>query len=143
VKGFAPLSLLFRLPTLLVLPYNSPAKSVDELLALGKTKPGGLLLGSPGVGSPGHLLGAVISMRTKTPMEYVHYRGGAPVMTDLISEGLDFTLASFNSARSYIDAKQLRALAVDAAARLPALPDIATLSEVGLASTRSETGAAC
>jgi tripartite-type tricarboxylate transporter receptor subunit TctC len=100
VKGFAPVSLLFRLPTLLVVPYNSPAKSVDELLALGKTKPGGLLLGSPGVGSPGHLLGAVISMRTKTPMEYVHYRGGAPVMADLISERLDFTLASFNSARS-------------------------------------------
>jgi tripartite-type tricarboxylate transporter receptor subunit TctC len=91
-----------------------------------------LLLGSPGVGSPGHLLAAVISMGTKTPMEYVHYRGGAPVMADLISERLDFTLASYNSARSYIDAKQLRALAVDAAARLPALPDIPTLIEVGL-----------
>ncbi len=53
-------------------------------------------------------------------------------MADLISERLDFTLASYNSARSYIDAKQLRALAVDAAARLPALPDVPTLSEVGL-----------
>jgi tripartite-type tricarboxylate transporter receptor subunit TctC len=132
VKGFAPVTLLFRLPTLLVVPYNSPAKSVDELLALGKSKPGGLLLGSPGAGSPGHLLAALISMGTKTPMQYVHYRGGAPIMADLISERLDFTLASYNSARSYIDAKQLRALAVDAAARLAALPDVPTLSEVGL-----------
>ena len=132
VKGFAPITLLFRLPTLLVVPYNSPAKSADELLALGKTKPGGLLLGSPGAGSPGHLLAALISMGTKTPMQYVHYRGGAPIMADLISERLDFTLASYNSARSYIDAKQLRALAVDAAARLPALPDVPTLSEAGL-----------
>ncbi len=48
VKGFAPITLLFRLPTLLVVPANSPAKSVAELLALGKKKPGGLLLGSPG-----------------------------------------------------------------------------------------------
>jgi tripartite-type tricarboxylate transporter receptor subunit TctC len=62
VKGFAPVTLLFRLPTLLVVPFNSPVKSVAELLALGKNKPGGLLLGSPGVGSPGHLLAALISM---------------------------------------------------------------------------------
>jgi tripartite-type tricarboxylate transporter receptor subunit TctC len=132
VKGFAPVTLLFRLPTLLVVPFNSPAKSVDELLALGKSKPDGLLLGSPGAGSPGHLLAALISMGTKVPMQYVHYRGGAPLMADLMSERLDFTLASFNSARSYIEAKKLRALAVDAVARLPALPDVPTMNEVGL-----------
>jgi tripartite-type tricarboxylate transporter receptor subunit TctC len=132
VKGFAPVTLMFRLPTLLVVPFNSPAKSVEELLALGKTKPGGLLLGSPGAGSPGHLLAALISMGTNIPIQYVHYRGGAPLMADLISERLDFTLASYNSARSNIDAKKLRALAVDAAARLPALPDVPTMAEVGL-----------
>jgi tripartite-type tricarboxylate transporter receptor subunit TctC len=65
-------------------------------------------------------------------MQYVHYRGGAAIMADLIAERLDFTLASYNSARANIDARQLRALAVDAAARLPALPDIPTMSEVGL-----------
>ncbi len=132
VKGFAPVTLMFRLPTLLVVPFNSPAKSVEELLALGKTKPGGLLLGSPGAGSPGHLLAALISMGINIPIQYVHYRGGAPLMADLISERLDFTLASYNSARSNIDAKKLRALAVDAAARLPALPDVPTMAEVGL-----------
>ena len=132
VKGFAPVTLLFRLPTLLVVPFNSPAKSVDELLTLGRSKPDGLLLGSPGSGSPGHLLAALISMGTKVPMQYVHYRGGAPLMADLISERLDFTLASFNSARSYIEARKLRALAVDAAVRLPALPDVPTMNEVGL-----------
>jgi tripartite-type tricarboxylate transporter receptor subunit TctC len=132
VKGFAPVTLMFRLPTLLVVPFNSPAKSVEELLALGKTKPGGLLLGSPGAGSPGHLLAALISMGTNIPIQYVHYRGGAPLMADLISERLDFTLASYSSARSNIDAKKLRALAVDAAARLPALPDVPTMAEVGL-----------
>ena len=132
VKGFAPITLLFRLPTLVVVPFNSPAKSMAELLALGKSKPGGLLLGSPGAGSPGHLLAALISMGTNTPMQYVHYRGGAPVMADLITARVDFSFASYNSARSNMDANNLRALAVDADARLPALPDVPTLTETGL-----------
>ena len=106
------------------------------LLALGKTKPGGLLLGSPGAGSPGHLLAAKLSLATNTPMQYVHYRGGAPVMADLITGRLDFSLASYNSARSNMDGGKLRALAVDADARLPALPDIPTLIEVGLGAHR-------
>jgi tripartite-type tricarboxylate transporter receptor subunit TctC len=68
VKGFAPISLTFRLPTLLVVPMDSPAKTVAELLAWGKTKPGGLLLGSPGAGTPGHLLAAKIALATNTPI---------------------------------------------------------------------------
>src|SRR5262249_31965934 len=91
-KGFAPISLTFRLPTLLVVPMDSPAKTVAELLAWGKTKPGGLLLGSPGAGTPGHLLAAKIALATNTPIQYIHYRGGAPVMSDLITRRVDFTL---------------------------------------------------
>ena len=106
VKGFEPITLLFRLPTLLVVPFDSPAKSMAELLALGKSKPGGILLGSPGAGSPGHLLAARISMGTDTPMQYVQYRGGAPVMADLVAGRVDFSLASYNSARAHIDAKK-------------------------------------
>src|SRR5204862_5030158 len=132
VNGFAPITLLFRLPTVVVVPFNSPAKSIAELLALGRSKTGGILLGSPGAGSPGHLLAAMISMGTGTPMQYVHYRGGAPLMADLVTGRVDFSLASFNSARSHMDAKTLRALAVDADMRLPALPDIPTLTEAGL-----------
>src|SRR5262249_47790336 len=136
VKGFAPISLTFRLPTLLVVPMDSPAKTVAELLAWGKTKPGGLLLGSPGAGTPGHLLAAKIALATSTPIQYIHYRGGAPVMADLITGRVDFSLASFNSARSNMDAKKLRALAVDAETRLPALPYIPTLIEAGLGAHR-------
>jgi tripartite-type tricarboxylate transporter receptor subunit TctC len=132
IKGFTPITVLFRLPTIIIVPFNSPAKSMAELLALGKSKPGGILLGSPGAGSPGHLIAAKISMGTNTPIQYVHYRGGAPLMADLITERVDFSLASYNSARSNMDAKKLRALAVDADARLQALPDVPTLTEVGL-----------
>jgi hypothetical protein len=107
VNRFAPISLTFRLPTLLIVPMDSPANTVAELLAWGKTKPGGLLLGSPGPGTPGHLLGAKIALATNTPIQYVHYRGGAPIMADLITGRLDFSLATFNSARSNMDAKKL------------------------------------
>ena len=131
VKGFAPVSLMFRLPTLLVVPMNSPAKTAAELLALGKSKPGGLVMGSPGAGTPGHLMAAKIALGTNTPIQYAHYRGGAPVMADLISGRLDFSFASYPSAGTHLG-KTLRVLAVDAEARLPALPDTPTLIEVGL-----------
>jgi tripartite-type tricarboxylate transporter receptor subunit TctC len=132
INGFAPITLLFHLPTLVVVPFNSPAHSMAELLELGKKKPGGILLGSPGAGSPGHLLAALISMGTGTPMQYVHYRGGAALMADLVTGRVDFSLASYNSARSHMQASTLRALAVDADKRLPALPDVPTLTETGL-----------
>jgi tripartite-type tricarboxylate transporter receptor subunit TctC len=133
VKGFASVTLLFRLPTLIVVPFNSPAKSMADLLALGKAKSGGILMGSPGAGSPGHLMAENIARGTNTPMQAVHYRGGAPVMADLITGRVDFSFASYNSARSNIDAKNLRALAVAAEARLTTLPDVPTLKEAGLA----------
>jgi tripartite-type tricarboxylate transporter receptor subunit TctC len=136
VKGFSGVTVLFRLPTLVVVPFNSPAKTMAELLALGRAKPGGLSMGSPGAGSPGHLLAVKIALGTKTPMQFVHYRGGAPAMADLITGRLDFSFASYNSARSNMDAKNLRALAVDADARLPALPAIPTLVELGLGQYR-------
>jgi tripartite-type tricarboxylate transporter receptor subunit TctC len=65
-------------------------------------------------------------------MQYVHYRGGAPLMVDLITGRVDFSFASFNSARSNMDARKLRPLAVDADARITALPDTPTLIETGL-----------
>jgi tripartite-type tricarboxylate transporter receptor subunit TctC len=135
VKGFAPVTLMFRLPTLLVVPMDSPAKTASELLALGRTKSGGLLMGSPGAGTPGHLMAAKIALGTGTPIQYVHYRGGAPVMADLITGRLDFSFASYPSAGSHLGVK-LRALAVDAEARLPALPQIPTLIESGLGAYR-------
>jgi tripartite-type tricarboxylate transporter receptor subunit TctC len=136
IKGFAPVTLLFRLPALLVVPADSPANSVVELLELGKTKPGGLSFGSPGAGSPGHLVAAKISLATQIPMQFVHYRGGAPLMADLITGRVDFSFASLTAARSHLEAGKLRALAVDADQRLPAVPQIATIVEVGLGAYR-------
>jgi tripartite-type tricarboxylate transporter receptor subunit TctC len=136
IKGFSPITLLFRMPVLLVIPVDSPVKSVAKLLELGRQKPGGLTFGSAGVGSTAHLLAAQIGRGTKTPITFVQYRGGAPLMADLITGRLDFAFASYTSARSNMEAKKLRALAVDADTRLAATPDVPTLVEVGLGNER-------
>jgi tripartite-type tricarboxylate transporter receptor subunit TctC len=131
IKGFAPISLLFHLATIVSVPTNLPAKTLAELFELGKKKPGGLTFGSPGVGTPSHLLAARLGRATKTPMQFAHYRGGGPMMADLITGRVDFALASFTVARSNFAAGKLRGLAVDAKSRFTALPDVPTLTELG------------
>ena len=136
VKGFQSVTLLFNLAALIAVPVTSPANSVAELLEYGKKKPGGLLFGSPGVGTPSHLLAAKISDATKTPMQYVHYRGGAPMMADLVTERVDFALASYTVSKGFFLEKKLKALAVDADARLSVMPDVPTLTEAELGQTK-------
>jgi len=90
------------------------------------------LFGSPGVGTPSHLLAAKISSVTDTPMQYVHYRGGAPMMADLVTSRVDFALASYTVAKGFLVEHKMRALAVDADVRLSVMPDVPTLAEAGL-----------
>ena len=104
----------------------------QEMLDYGKKKSGGLLFGSPGVGTPSHLLAAKIASATNTPMQYVHYRGGAPMMADLVTGRVDFALASYTVAKGFFVEKKLKGLAVDADRRLGVLPDVPTLAEAGL-----------
>jgi tripartite-type tricarboxylate transporter receptor subunit TctC len=131
IKGFAPVSLLFDLATIVTVPANLPAKTLAELFALGKKKPGGLTFGSPGVGTPSHLQAAKLARVTKTPVQYAHYRGGGPMMADLVTGRVDFALASYTAARSHFEAGKLRGLAIDAAKRFPSLADVPTLTELG------------
>ncbi len=131
IKGFSPVSLLFHLATILAVPTELPAKNLKELWAIGRSKPGGLTFGSPGVGTPSHLQAARLARATNTPMQYAHYRGGGPMMADLITGRVDFALTSFTAARTNFEAGKLRGLAIDAAARSPLLPDVPTLTEGG------------
>lgn len=129
---YTPVTLLFDITTLLVVPAPSPAKSVAELLAMGKTKPGGLSFGSPGVGTPSHLQAALIADITKTPMQYIHYRGGGAMAPDLVAGRVDFALSSYTASGSQIAAGQLRTLAIDAQKRWDKMPNVPTMTEVGL-----------
>jgi tripartite-type tricarboxylate transporter receptor subunit TctC len=131
VKGFAPVTFLFNSVVVLTVPADSPAKTMAELHELGRKKPGGLTFGTPGLGSPSHLLGAKILLADKVPFETAHYRGGAPMMADLITGRVDFSWPTLSTSRAYLAEKKLRALALDADARWGPLPDVPTLIELG------------
>jgi tripartite-type tricarboxylate transporter receptor subunit TctC len=131
LKGFAPVTLLFNLATLVTVPAELPAKDLAGLFAIGKAKPGGLTFGSPGVGTPSHMMAAVLGRITNTPMQFVHYRGGGPMMADLITGRVDFALSSYTAAKGHFIEKKLRALAIDADQRWDGMPDVPTLTELG------------
>ncbi len=136
IRGFAPITLTFRLAQLLVVPSDSPATTMAELLALAKKKDGGLSFGTPGAGSPAHLLGAKIAVATDTPMQYVQYRGGPPMIADLVTGRVDFGLMSYIAAKPHIDDKKLKGLVIDADVRIEQIPTVPTLIEAGLAKER-------
>ncbi|MFL6799222.1 MAG: Bug family tripartite tricarboxylate transporter substrate binding protein [Xanthobacteraceae bacterium] len=136
VKVFQPITLLFDLAAVVAVPASSPANTLPELLTYGRTKAGGLLFGSPGVGSPSHLLAAKLGAATNTPMQFVHYRGGAPMMADLVTGRVDFSLASYTVAKGFLLENRLKGLAVDASVRLSVLPEVPTLTEAGLGAAK-------
>ena len=124
VKDFAPITLMWSFPSLLVVPADSPAKSVAELAAYAKTKPGGLSYGSQGNGSSGHLLGAMFARHVGVPMVHVPYRGAGPAALDVATGRIDFLFVSYASVLPHYLSGKVRALAVTSAKRLTALPQI-------------------
>jgi tripartite-type tricarboxylate transporter receptor subunit TctC len=136
VNGFSPITYLFSSVVVLTVPANSPVKSVGELHDWGRKKPGGLTFGTPGLGSPSHLLGAKILLVDKVPFETVHYRGGAPMMGDLVTGRVDFSWPTLNTSRGFIFEGKLRALAIESEKRWERLPDVPTIDELGFGNQR-------
>ena len=92
VKDFAPITPIISFPHILVVPPDSPAKTVAELAAYAKTKPGSLSFGSQGVGSGGQILGEMFRARVDAPMVHVPFRGAAPAATEIMAGRIDFSL---------------------------------------------------
>ncbi len=132
LKDFAPLSLLAVQPYILVVRPGLPVRSVAELVELAKKEPGRLTFGSSGVGGLIHLCGELFQARTGIKLTLVPYRGGAQAMMDVIGGTIDMMVTSLNQSKTYIDAGQLRLLAVTSAERSPVVPDIPTMQEAGV-----------
>jgi tripartite-type tricarboxylate transporter receptor subunit TctC len=132
VEDFAPISLVARVPEVLVVGPTLAANSVAELIALTKTKPDQLTYGSAGVGSPPHLAGALFALNANVSIRDIPYKGSAPALTDLIGGRIDMYFANILSAMPYIEGEQLRALAVTGAERSRVAPTIPTIAESGL-----------
>ena len=133
LRDFAPVARVGYAPLVLVVPADSPAKSLKDLIAAAKAKPGSLNYGSAGNGGSGHL--ATELLRIKTGIEVVHvpYKGGAPALTDLIGGRLSFMLINPIEALPHVKSQRLRALAVASPKRIPMLPDTPTFTEAGVA----------
>lgn len=128
----APVTTAISSGSVLVVHPSVPVKSVAELLALARAKPGTLAYGSSGVGGAGHLAAALFQSMTKTSMLHVPYKGGAPAMVDLLAGQVQLIFASPPTATPNINSGRLRALAVSTAERSKLLPALPTVSEAGV-----------
>jgi tripartite-type tricarboxylate transporter receptor subunit TctC len=130
IRDIAPVASLGRGPNVMVVNPSAPAKAVPEFIAYTKANPGKINMASAGNGSSQHLSSELFKMMTGADMTHVPYRGGGPALTDLLGGQVQVYFASIASSVEYIRAGRLRALAVTAATRSEALPDIPTMSEV-------------
>jgi tripartite-type tricarboxylate transporter receptor subunit TctC len=132
LKDFAPISQVTTQPYYLVVNPKLPVRSVKELIALAKSKPGKLTYGSSGVGGTSHLSGALFCSLANIDMTHVPYRGGEPAMADVISGQIDMLFSTRLQSRGFVEQGQLRALAVTTAKRSPATPELPTMEEAGV-----------
>jgi tripartite-type tricarboxylate transporter receptor subunit TctC len=129
---FAPITQIGATPFVLVTNMGVPAKSVQELIALAKLKPGTLTYGSAGVGVASHLAGAIFQSSSGIDVVHVPYKGQAPATTDLIAGQIAYMFNNPITALPQVKAGRIRALAVSGAKRFPLLPDVPTVAESGL-----------
>ena len=132
MKSFTPVAMLGSGPIVLAVPASLPAQSVSELVALAKQKPGALNAGSAGIGSFQHFATELFRLQTGVDFVIVQYKGGGPALTDTLAGHVHMNLGSLIQILPHIRSGKLRALGVGGARRVPALPDVPTISEAGV-----------
>lgn len=128
-KAFTPVVLLARGPNILVVRADSPYKSVADILADARAKPGKLTYASQGNGTSAHLAGEMFTNLAKVQMTHVPYRGAGPALNDLLGGQVDMMFATAAAASPQIASGRLRALAVTTPQRAPALKDVPAIAE--------------
>jgi len=131
-KDFVPVSLAALVPQILVANPSVPANSVRELIALAKREPGKLNYASVGTGSPAHIAGELLKLKTGIDMVHVPYKGGGPAITDTLGGQVQLAFVSLPAALQYVKAGRLKALAVTSDKRSIAAPEIPTITESGI-----------
>ena len=132
VRDFAPVTLLATSAFILVVNPSLPAKSVKDLIALAKAKPGALNYGSSGQGSSLHMTGEIFKLATGTDLVHVAYKGSAPALTDLMAGQVQIMFGTMPPTLPHVKTGKLRALGVSGARRTPAAPDVPTIAEAGV-----------
>ena len=130
-KDFAPITLLAKVPNVYVVHPDVPARSFKEFVARAKKNPGQLNYGSAGNASAGHLAMEYLKLVTGLFITHIPYRGTGPMLTDLLAGRTQATSVGLPAVLQHIKSGKLRAIAVGTAQRLPALPDVPTVAEMG------------
>jgi len=128
----APVSLLVKVPNLIVVNPQFEAKTVKAIIALAKAEPGRLNYASAGNGSSPHLAGELFTVMTGTQMTHVAYKGGGPAMVDVMAGQVPLFFSSMASALPYVKGGKLYPVAVAGQRRSPVLPDVPTVAEAGV-----------
>jgi tripartite-type tricarboxylate transporter receptor subunit TctC len=133
LRDFAPIGRSASAPGIVVVAPAFPARSVPELIEYARTRPGKLFYASAGTGSPSHLAVELFKLMTRTDFTHVPYKGMAPGITDLLAGQVHLSMPSIPGGLPLARAGKLRALAVTSARRSPAVPELPTVAETGVA----------
>ena len=132
LKDFAPISQAVALQNIFVVHPNLPPRTLKDLIALARAKPGALNFASSGTASPGHLAGELFKNMAKVNLVHVPYKGGGPAMIDLVAGHVEIFVAVISTAVPQVKAGKARALAVTGTKRAAALPETPTVAESAL-----------
>ena len=131
VRDFAPVMLIGAAPFVMVVTPALPVRSVKELVALAKSKPGQLSYASTGIGATAHLVGEMLKTAAGITLVHVPYKGFTPALTDVISGQVQLTFGTYSTLAPHMQAGRVRALAVTSAQRSQVTPDLPTVAEAG------------
>jgi tripartite-type tricarboxylate transporter receptor subunit TctC len=132
VRDFVPVVQVTTSPLVLIVPPGLPAKSVEELIALGRSKPGELSYASYGTGSINHLAGELFNAMADIKASHIPYRGAAPALTDLMAGRVQYTFDGVATSLGYANAGNIRILGTAGPKRSPVIPDTPTITEKAL-----------
>jgi tripartite-type tricarboxylate transporter receptor subunit TctC len=132
-QDLAPVALIARVPNVMIVHPSVPANSVQEFIALAKSKPGQINFASSGSGTSIHMSAELFKLLTGVDMVHIPYRGSGPALADLLGGQVSVMFDNLTSSIGHIRSGKLRALAITTATRYPALPDLPTMQEAGVA----------
>ncbi|MFY0479739.1 Bug family tripartite tricarboxylate transporter substrate binding protein [Achromobacter marplatensis] len=131
-QDLTPVAHLFDLYNALIVPADSPVKSVQDLIDLARKQPGRLSYGASGVGTTGHMGGELFKSMAKLDVMFIPYNGGPAAIQDLLGGRLDYLFVNTSEATPLVKSGKVRAIGVSSLKRLPLMPDVPTLDESGL-----------
>ncbi len=138
LKDLQPITLVAKVPEMLVVATSVPASNMKELVALAKAQPGKLNFASSGPGSMPHLAGELLKLTAKIDIVHVPYRGAAPAVNDLLGQQVQMVFLDLPALLPHIKAGKLKPIAVGAPQRVPSAPEVPTTTEAGMPDIQTE-----